>query len=82
MRWSASGREVLDVRAGLAAARSAGIEAVVLSSMGATMDNEPGLVRFLSETETEGVLLGEFHPVRGVSTGPAIRVYGVAGGGV
>ena len=72
-------RKVVDVRAGLRAAREAGIEIVVLTSYGAAGTRPPELRAFLEETERQGLLLAEFQPVPGVSTGPVLRLYRIAG---
>ncbi|MFA5140238.1 MAG: glycosyltransferase family 39 protein [Elusimicrobiota bacterium] len=77
-RWSAEGRSVLDVRSGLGAALAAGVEVVVLSSVGATAESAPELAAFLSETASRGTLLAEFVPVPGEVRGPSLRVFRVA----
>jgi hypothetical protein len=63
------------VRAGLAAARAAGIEYVVLSSFGAREDRSQDIARFFEEVRTQGELLREFREVPGVVAGPRIRVF-------
>lgn len=78
-RWSAEGRSVLDVRTGVRAARDAGVEVVVLSSVGASPESAPELAAFLSETESQGKLLAEFVPAAGAVRGPHIRIYRIAG---
>jgi hypothetical protein len=75
VRFSTAGQPMLDVSAGLSAARAAGIQAVVLTSLGATREGSPELRAFLTETEKEGRLLAEFAPKPGEVAGPLIRVY-------
>jgi hypothetical protein len=77
-RWSAEGRSVLDVRAGIDAALAAGVQGVVLSSVGATAESAPELAAFFSETASRGVLLAEFVPVPGRVRGPHLRVFRIA----
>ena len=73
-RFSESGREALDVREGLAAARAAGVQVAVLSSMGLG-HGVPSVERFLRETEERGTLLAEFVPEPGRLNGPRLRIY-------
>lgn len=75
VQWSAEGRSMVDVRAGLAAARAAGIEYVVLSSFGAREDRSQDMARFFEEVRTQGELLREFREVSGVVAGPRIRIF-------
>lgn len=74
-RWSDAGRPVLDVSAGLSAARAAGIRYAVLTSFGADSGAEAGLRRYLDEVAREGRLLAEFSPVPGESNGPRVRIF-------
>lgn len=73
--WSAQGRSVLDVRAGYSAVLKAGIDVVILSSVGATPEGSPRLRKFLLETFKRGRLIKEFRPVRGAVTGPVIKIF-------
>lgn len=73
-RWSESGRDALDVTGGLAAAKAAGVQVAVLSSMGLGL-GVPSVERFLEETERRGTLLAEFTPEPGRVNGPRLRIY-------
>lgn len=73
-RFSEGGRDTLDVREGLSAARAAGVEVAVLSSMGLGL-GVPSVSRFLEETEARGTLLAEFAPEPGRVNGPRLRIY-------
>ncbi|MEK7744664.1 MAG: hypothetical protein AAB578_09790, partial [Elusimicrobiota bacterium] len=76
--WSAKGKDSLDVRSGLSAARDEGVRVVVLTSAGAEPTRSPALARFLEETEREGRLLARFSPEPGLRAGPLIRIFGIA----
>jgi hypothetical protein len=73
--WSAAGKATLDVREGLAAARKAGVEVVVLTSGGVDAAKSPEFKPFLEQTRSTGKLLAEFPPQPGVRAGPVIEVY-------
>lgn len=78
-RWSSAGRPVLDVRAGLARAREAGMEVVVLTSHGAARNEDEPYVR---QTRREGLLLAEFRSESGRIRGPLIEIYRIGPGGL
>lgn len=72
VRWSAAGRPVMDVREGLAFARKAGVEVVILTSYGlARNESEP----YVRQVRSEGRLLAEFLPEAGKIRGPHIEIY-------
>ena len=73
-RFSEGGRDTLDVREGISAARAVGVQVAVLSSMGLGL-GVPSVSRFLSETEARGTLLAEFTPEPGRVNGPRLRIY-------
>ena len=75
VKFSQAAQPILDVRAGLAAARKAGVEIVVLTSFGAQEGRSPELSKFLQETRGEGKELARFEPEDGRVTGPSIQIY-------
>ncbi|MDE2291361.1 MAG: glycosyltransferase family 39 protein [Elusimicrobia bacterium] len=79
-RWSEAGWEMVDVSAGLAAARAAGAQVAVLSSSGLGLGT-PSIEKFLTETAAQGRLLAEFRPEAGRVNGPTLRIYRIDGGG-
>ncbi len=76
--WSAKGKDSLDVRSGLSAARAEGVRVVVLTSAGAEAARSPALAPFLEETEREGRLLARFSPEPGLRAGPLMRIFDIA----
>ncbi|MFA6092465.1 MAG: glycosyltransferase family 39 protein [Elusimicrobiota bacterium] len=80
-RWSALGKDSLDVREGLPALRRAGVSVVVLSSAGAGPERAPELRKFFEDLEKNGHLTAVFSPEENRSRGPVLRVYSLMGGG-
>jgi len=76
--WSAAGKATIDVREGLAAARRAGVQVVVLTSAGVDAGKSPEFKAFLEQTRSAGRLLAEFSPEQGVRAGPKIEVYRIS----
>ncbi|MCX5787776.1 MAG: glycosyltransferase family 39 protein [Elusimicrobia bacterium] len=72
--FSASGQPMLDVSGGLAAAKEAGVDYVVLTDWGADPERSPELARFFAEVRRQ-VRVAEFEPIPGRLAGPRIEVY-------
>jgi len=65
----------IDMRAGLAAARTAGISYVVTSSFGATPERSPELARLFKDLSTQGRVLVRFDPDGKTVVGPTLQIY-------
>lgn len=73
--YSAKGQPMLDVRPGLAAAKAAGVDYVVLTDFGADPSRSPELVPFLGQVRKEGARVADFAPQAGRIEGPRIEIY-------
>lgn len=69
---------MLDLSAGLAAARAARVDYVITSDYGANPARAVELADFFDQLGREGILLKEFSPERGQVNGPLLRVYRLA----